>query len=640
MKAEGKRHKVEGEKPADARWLTRAFSRLRQALRPGFCLLLAPSTFCLLPSAFCAPATGAKIDESKVVNTYYVDAAGANAADDNEHGTQDAPFLTIKRALNAALRDKDANIGARVIIGPGTYRETIDVPAPADRTVDTDAPLVIEAAERDQTIIDCADVVKLDAGSWKTGEPAVVMTWGNVSLNGGMTRRAPLMILDGVVLRQMEPPSTLMPGTFSVAETRGKKPETKVLTLPPEGVELTAASVFAVGVRTSGLAIYQRKNVIVRGLLIQHASRPDLAPPSGISRPLVGIDITDCSNVLIEDVLSQWNDGPGLSITTQRTDARDGGITLKRVRLIHNGDSGFTGANLKNLLVEDCETSFNNFRGEWTGNSDQAGPAGVKVHGVHGSTWRRQRAVANFGRGLWWSGDCTNLLVEDAVVHDNLLSGLFIENCPGPSVVRGCLITGNRLPATSKPEVSQPAAVSLEASPDVTLENNVVAGNLMPQLGLRDVVERTDGINFETGAKLTLRAERHVYRHNAFYGADADQTLVNLPVADRAGKGDFAFYYATLDSDENCFWNAASAEVFCTYDRTAYRRPGMALAGWKTFLSAHADAGNGGQGDRRPEAGSSWEDPRFMEPGEGDYRLQAQSPLIDWGLPSEEGAAQ
>ena len=53
---------------------------------------------------------------------------------------------------------------------------------------------------------------------------------------------------------------------------------------------------------------------------------------------------------------------------------------------------------------------------------------------------------------------------------------------------------------------------------------------------------------------------------------------------------------------------------------------------------AHAKAGNGGQGGRQPEAGSLWEDPQFMEPGEGDYRLQAQSPLIDWGLPSEEGA--
>ena len=336
--------------------------------------------------------------------------------------------------------------------------------------------------------------------------------------------------------------------------------------------------------------------------------------------------------MLIEDVLSQWNNGPGLAMITST------GVTLRRVRLIHNGSSGLLATRLKNLLAEDCEFSFNNFRGEWAGIFDPQWTAGMWARGVHGSTWRRQRAVGNESRGLWWAGDCTDLLVEDAVVRDNFFSGIFIENSPGPSLVRGCFISGNKTPPNSKPEASQPAAVSVEASPDVTLENNVVAGNAMPQLGLRNVAERTDGTNFETGAKTSLRAERHAYHHNAFWGVDADQVLVNLPVTDRAGKGDFGFYYSTLDSDENCFWNPAAAEVFCTYDHTAYRRPGMSLAGWRTFLMAHANAGNGGQGDRRPEAGSLWQDPLFMEPGEGDYRLQAQSPLIDWGLPSDEGA--
>ncbi len=76
--------------------------------------------------------------------------------------------------------------------------------------------------------------------------------------------------------------------------------------------------------------------------------------------------------------------------------------------------------------------------------------------------------------------------------------------------------------------------------------------------------------------------------------------------------------------------------MFCTYDRAAYRRPGLPLAGWRTFLTTHAGAGSGAH---QPEAGSLWQDPQFMEPAEGDYRLQARSPLIDWGLPAEEGGA-
>ena len=386
------------------------------------------------------------------------------------------------------------------------------------------------------------------------------------------------------------------------------------------------------------MEIVGRRNIVVRGILFQHSASPGW-PHIESGAPIdAGLGITGCSNVLIEDVLSQWNDGAGLFVEGNPAFPTSTDITLRRVRLVHNGGTGLVVTKLKNVLVEDCETSFNNFRGEWTGYSNPQGPAGVLASHVHGSTWRRQRAVANFSRGLRWETDCTDLLVEDGIVRDNLFSGLLIENCPGPSAVRGCFVSGNKTLADARPEASQPAAVSVEASPDVTLENNVIAGNAMPQLGLRDVAERTDGVNFETGARTALRAERHAYRHNAFWGADAGQLLCDLPVADRTGKSDFAFYYGTLDSDENCFWNPGLAEPFCTYDRTAYRRPGMTLAGWRTFLSAHAGAGSGGQGERRPEAGSLWQDPQFMEPAEGDYRLQAQSPLIDWGLPSDEGA--
>ncbi len=610
----------------------------RLAIGLSFVLCLATAVAVEPPAA-----TGAKVDESKVAKIYYVDPAGADAADDDKHGTQDSPFLTLKHAVAIALHDKDANVGAKIIIAPGTYRESIDIPAPAGNAADTEAPLVIEAAERDQTVIDAADASGWEADTWKTNGPVRVHSWpfdkppGSRGGTDLLAQRPGIITLNGTTLRQVASTTALVPGSFEIVPgTDRKNPGWDVRLLPPEDVEKGAEEVFSVGVRGHGLRITGRRNLVVRGLMFQHAASPNPAAPTE-SLP-AGIELLNCANVLVEDVLSQWNDGLGLLLRGSATAPWSAGFTLRRVQLIHNGTSGLLAENLKNVLSEDCETSFNNFRGEWAGTSDPQGPAGVKAHGLHGATWRRHRAVANFSRGLWWTGDCADLLVEDAVLRDNFFSGLFIEDSPGPSVVRGCFISGNKLPSGSKPETSQPAAVSVEASPDVTLENNVIAGNAMPQLGLRDVAERTDGTNFETGAKTTLRAERHIYRHNAFWGADANQVLCDLPVSDRAGKSDFAFYYGTLDSDENCFWNPAAAEVFCTYDRTAYRRPGMSLAGWRTFLMAHAGAGGGGGGDRRPEMGSLWQDPLFMEPGEGDYRLQAQSPLIDWGLPSDEGA--
>ena len=608
---------------------------------------------CLAPAPAAEPptATGAKVDESKVVKTYYVDPAGADAVDDDKHGTQDSPFLTLKHAVQAAVHDKDAGVGAKIIIAPGTYRESIDIPAPEH--ADTDAPLVIEAAEHDQTIIDAADVVGWEAATWKGEGTTLTHRWPFLKEKAAratppatppgpeLYRRSELVFVDSVALRQVDVASALTPGSFWISpETERKSAGAAGATVRLQLTEDTdlAEAKFQIATRGYGLEIVGRRNIVVRGLLFQHSASPGSPHNETGSSAQAGLGLTGCSNILIEDVLSQWNDGAGLFIEGNPTFPVSAGITLRRVRLVHNGGSGLVLNDLKNVLAEDCETSFNDFRGEWAGYCNPQGPAGVVANHIHGSTWRRQRAVANFSRGLRWDTDCTDLLVEDGIVRDNLFSGLLIENCPGPSVVRGCFVSGNKMLAGTRPEISQPAAVSVEASPDVTLENNVVAGNFMPQLGLRDVAERIDGTNFETGAKTTLRAERHIYRHNAFWGADASQVLCDLPVSDRGGKSDFAFYYSTLDSDENCFWNPASADVFCTYDRTVYRRPGMSLAGWRTFLMAHAGAGSGGQGDRRSEAGSLWQDPLFMEPGEGDYRLQAESPLIDWGLPSDEGA--
>ncbi len=615
-------------------------------LAVGLSFLLGVAT---APAAEPPAATGAKIDESKVVKIYYVDPAGADAADDDKHGTQDSPFLTIKRAVDAAMRDKEAGIGAKIIIAPGTYREAVVVGRPLSAP-DTDAPLVIEAAERDQTIIDAADTAGWESATWKTDGHVLVHPWpsgkttapaprgrGTAERETVAGRRADLLFLNGSALRQVDAPPALVPGSFCIVPSADRKNPgaATVRVLPPadaDDAEAGEARVFAVGVRAFAMGFTGVRNIVVRGLVFQHAADPTESYLAGSAFP-EGLAFFACSNVLVEDVLSQWNASTGLAIGGASSAPWTAGITLRRVRLIHNGRVGLDVKDLKNLLAEDCETSFNNFRGEWQGTFDPQEPAGVRVRGIHGSTWRRHRAVGNESRGLWWTGDCTDLLVEDAVLRDNLFSGLLIENCPGPSVVRGCFVSGNKTLADSKPEASQPAGVSVEASPDVTLENNVIAGNFMPQLGLRDVAERTDGTDFETGAKTTLRAERHIYRHNVFWGADAGQALCDLPVSDRTGKSDFMFYFATLDSDENCFWNPASEAVFAVYEHKGARVK-MPLAGWRSFLVNHA----GPNATARPEAGSLWEDPQFMEPGEGDYRLQAQSPLIDWGLPSDEGA--
>ena len=98
------------------------------------------------------PATGANVDESRVTKILYVDPAHTEAADDDKHGAADAPFATLNYACQAAVWAKDDNIGVKLVLANGIYREAAEIPAPPKGKADTEAPLVIEAAERDQAV--------------------------------------------------------------------------------------------------------------------------------------------------------------------------------------------------------------------------------------------------------------------------------------------------------------------------------------------------------------------------------------------------------------------------------------------------------------------------------------------------------
>ncbi len=599
-------------------------------------------------------ATGANVDESRVQQTFYVDPAHTEAADDDKHGAADLPFATLNYACQIAAKAKDANVGVKIVLAAGTYREAATVPAPPGGKPDTDALLVIEAAEREQAVVDGADTEGWSPSTWKVegtrwthpwpfrrNAPARPAAGIPANATGESSRRGDLVFINGTLLRQVNQAADLAPGCFwamlpvnpsgrrGSAAAGGGQTGTVAVVVPPPETELPGA-IIQVGVRPRGLTISGRRNVVVRGLLIQHAAQPD-----GAGENTAGLWLDRCSNVLVEDVLSQWNDGVGLEILGHGEGAASADFTLRRVRLLHNGGSGLTASSLKNLLAEDCETSFNNFRGDWAGWIDPAGSAGVRLGGVPGvsvSTWRRQQIVGNACHGLWSVEGGTDLTVENSVVRDNGVTGMCIENHHGPVWVKRCVIDGTKNGPGGQNGGAVGAGLSLKSTPDVTLESNVFANNAATQLGI--------GVG---AGKSPLQTERHVYRHNVFYSKDADSSLYRMP--DLLHVGSLASYYLTLDSQENCFWNPDKLEMFEGYfylpvahaPSVLSKSQASNLEGWQADVQRQV-AATDAKARPKIEEGSRWQDPLFVDPAAGDYRVKKASPVAEWDLPSDEAA--
>lgn len=482
-------------------WAVALLAGLAACTPPNSSTLIVEPGACLDTSNLFAEASPATVNEGAVSAVLLVDPSNP-AASDTGQGSATQPYRTISAAVSRAVRNNTSNIGTKISIAAGIYREQISIAQNS-----TSAPLVLEAVETGKAIITGADVFHdwLPATTpntyttvWpnKWGLAAYPPGWaGNVVLQP-IVRRREMVFVNDVPYQQVLSKAELTAGTFYVAED-----EALLYIRTPAGFDLKPATV-EISTRPILLHAQGRTNLVVRGLTFIRGNRPE---------PDSSAEILDSHTVLVEDCQFLWNNWDGFQVSTS-TD-----VMVRRSTGDHNGASGFGAYQLKNAVYSDNETSFNNWRGAQGGFYGWA-VAGSKFGNLHGAVVRNHRSDHNQTRGFWFDYDDSNVLIDNVRWSNNYGDGVFIEANEGPILIRNSTFSQN----------ANGAGISGASSSDVTLAQNIISGNEQAQIQITGDFDR-QVTNWETNVTYTLRAERWTLSCNAIASTARSQSLVDVP---------------------------------------------------------------------------------------------------------------
>jgi hypothetical protein len=492
-------------------------------------------------------------------------------ASDSNPGTERLALKTISRAAEIAASNNAKGMVTTVMIHAGVYRETVAIRA------QTAVPITFQAVENGTVILSGSDVWR-DWQLWRLGvyRHTWPFRWGATPIPAEwptiqeIARRREMIFISGRLQTQVLSLSALTEGAFYVDEQAGW-----VYALPPAGTDMTRATV-EVAIRPS-LFTASDANLALRGLTFQHAATfldGDAVLVSGGTR------------ILIEDTEYRWNNWGGLDIKGSMN------VIIRRSIANHNGGRGMGTWRNKDVLFEDNETSFNNWRGAWGGFFDWA-MGGVKNMRSHGGIWRRHKSLGNQAYGLWFDWDNQDVVVEDSILCENRLPGLFLEASQGPINVVGTTLCNN-----------ERGGVFGNGAEQVMLKNNIFYRNGGAQIELGGSHVRGGVVDWETNKMRGLRDQYWTLCGNAVVSGvpDAQGPAWGLSVPN------WPWFLSTFRSSSNTWWNPEKSSIF----RVSGAQD-LDLAGWQRLTgqdknSIFADPKLSGpdQGGLQPAAGTPW----------------------------------
>lgn len=484
--------------------------------------------------------TGAVIPTEEIDVALFVDSE--NGSDGNDGLTETNALATITRAVEIASDRRVSGESVRVVVGPGVYRETVEI----FQDPDDAPPLIVEAAQPGTAVVSGADL--WSGWVWDAESEAFTHAWPHDWLPAPdveeIVGRREIVVVEGVRLEQVTDSRDLTDGTFLVDDASDL-----LLILPPAGSPFSGLSA-EVAVRERTLNLDSARNVVIRGFVFQHAANPFESS---------GVRISNSRNVLFEGNSVVENSWTGLGLSTSIA------LTIRDNVINENGGGGTGMFQIRDVLFEGNDTSLNNWRGA---RGDYVGwsIAGIKAVGVQQVAFVRHRAWWNETRGLWLDYDVRDITIVDSSWCHNLTDGLFVEATPGPVRVHGVEACENGR-----------YGLMLVNAYDVSISNSRVCSNADSQIhmnaerGGREIVTDDETFVMIASRDLTLLDNRIV----------GDGLLMDVSIPQQ----DFVEFVATFDSGGN-MWVSSGDEA------RPFDFPGGSgtLEDWKSVTGGEVDS--------------------------------------------------
>ncbi len=569
-------------------------------------------------------------DESIVEVTLYADVQHPDADDGNEGTDPERPLRSFREAVQKAVWRLKEGTPTRIMLKPGTYRETRDADlSEQDNEAFKNTLLVIEGSEKGEVLVLGSAAEGWEPETWtlidserkiyrhdwspnwglhsegfysppnillhrreivyvngKALEPVILENYKYTDPKGRVFNEVGELIEEnpnaegGYEYVGFEGLDALKPGTFGVAELgpgeenydNHEHPNSIFIRLTDNMDELTDAEI-EVGMAEAALAIQVAKdNLVIRNLVFKHFAtsyNTHWEPAVIWKRPG---DHRWCKDWLIEDC--DFVDNGGKCLRLNNLD----GAVIRRLRVLRNGQMGMSWGDSKNGLMQDCDISDNNWRGEMVDYVLHT-CGGFDVSGDD-MTYERITANRNYGFGIRFDVHGTNIVMRDCEMKDNKSDGgLFHEIEWGPIDLINCRIENN----------VGTGFLMLNAQ-NVTIDSSSLRNTTESQWTFYNSPSRTTKVSVTDDTQEPITIVKNFTMRNSVVTTTGDSSLL-IERKYRVGshEGYVEMYQNEFTGKNNQYYNPDNRNVFEISTRF-FVRDFTDLDGWKSATGSEEES--------------------------------------------------